>query len=89
METRETTFVLRFSLTTTIPDSLLEQDDFEEDSWLEEWERSLKPVLVRSIFQQLRSFPSWRAHVRNRGISPLDEIEIVLEKDLVTPEPAR
>ncbi|MBI3784585.1 MAG: hypothetical protein HY270_14420 [Deltaproteobacteria bacterium] len=80
MEDREKTFVLRFSLTATIPDSVLDDPDFEEDSWLDEWERGIKPLVVKAVFQQLRSFPSWQTHVRNRGISALDEIEIVLEK---------
>jgi hypothetical protein len=82
METREKTFTLRFSLTAQIPDGLWEQDDFEEDDWLNEWEVAIKPGVLRAVFHHLRSFPLWQAHVRNRGISPLDEIEIAIERDM-------
>ncbi len=80
METRDKTFVIRFSLTADIPDALWEDDDFDEDTWLEEWEAGIKPGLIRAMFTHLRSFPNWEAHIRNRGISPLDEIEIVLQR---------
>lgn len=80
METREKTFTIRFSLTADIPDALWEDDEFEEDSWLDEWEGAIKPGLIRAVFSHLRSFPNWEAHIRNRGISPLDEIEIALQR---------
>ncbi len=80
METRNKTFLIRFSLTADIPDTLWEDDDFDEDTWLEEWEAGIKPGLIRAMFAHLRSFPNWEAHIRNRGISPLDEIEIVLQR---------
>ncbi len=80
MESRDKTFVLRFSLTAKIPEALWDDDDFEGDEWLHEWEATIKPGLIRTVFAHLRSFPHWDAHVRNRGISPLDEVEIVLER---------
>ena len=80
MDTREKSFNIRFSLITHIPEVLWEDADFEEDEWLTEWEMHIKPGLVRAIFTHLRSFPSWEAHIRNRGMSPLDEIEIVVER---------
>jgi hypothetical protein len=85
MESRDKTFVLRFSLTANIPDALWEDENFEEDEWRGEWEGAIKPGLIRAIFSHLRSFPNWEAHVRNRGISPLDEIEIVLERNFSVP----
>ena len=85
MESRDKTFVMRFSLTATIPDALWEDDDFEEDTWLAEWEGAIKPALIRAVFSHLRSFPNWEAHVRNRGLSPLDEIEIVLARSFSGP----
>lgn len=88
METRENTFTLRFSLTADIPAALWEDDDFEEDEWLNEWEVAIKPGLIRAVFTHLRSFPSWEAHVRNRGISPLDEIEIVVQRSFSAPAKA-
>ena len=80
MERRERTFVLRFTLETRIPAALFEDDDFEEDAWLDEWETALKPGMIRAIFGSLRGVPGWSARVRNRGVSPLDEIEIVVSR---------
>jgi hypothetical protein len=89
METREKTFTIRFSLTADIPDALWEDDEFEEDSWLDEWEGAIKPGLIRALFSHVRSFPNWEAHIRNRGISPLDEIEIALQRSFGPPPKAR
>jgi len=80
MDRREKTFVLRFTLETHIPGALFEDDDFEEDSWLDEWETALKPGVIRAVFASLRGVPGWSARVRNRGVSPLDEIEIVVNR---------
>jgi hypothetical protein len=88
METREKTFTIRFSLTADIPEALWEDDEFEEDSWLDEWEGAIKPGLIRAVFSHLRSFPNWEAHIRNRGISPLDEIEIALQRNFSLPHKA-
>jgi hypothetical protein len=80
MDRREKTFVLRFTLEAEIPATLVEQEDFEEDAWLDEWEMELKPGVIRAVFLQLRAAPGWSARVRNRGISPLDEIEVVVSR---------
>lgn len=85
METREKTFNIRFSLTTDIPEALWEDEDFEEDEWLNEWEASIKPDLIRVVFSHLRRFPNWDARIRNRGISALDEIEVVLRRNCTVP----
>jgi len=85
METREKSFIFRFTLTADIPEALWEDEDFDENAWLEEWEIAIKPGLVRAIFSHLRSFPNWEAHIRNRGISPLDEIEVVVQRNLTAP----
>jgi len=82
METREKTFLLRFTLEAQIPEALFEEEDFEEDAWLDEWEVEIKPGLIRAVFAQLRATPAWSARVRNRGVSPLDEIEIVVTRRL-------
>ena len=75
----EKTFNLRFALEARFPDEY----DGDEDGqlWVKEWENQLKPELVKTVFDCLRRHPAWKAHVRNRGASPLDEIEIALEKD--------
>lgn len=74
------TFTLRFSLVAEIPDHRLEDDDFDEAEWLNEWDVRLKPGLVRAVFTHLRSFENWEAHIRNRGVSPGDEIEVVVTR---------
>ena len=82
METKEKSFTLRFSLAADIPEALWEDEDFEEEEWLSDWEGAIKPGLIRTVFAYLRSFPEWEARIRNRGISPLDEIEIVMQRQL-------
>ena len=85
MDTQEESFTIRFSLAAKIPEALWEDEDFEEDAWLSDWEAQIKPGLIRAVFAHLRSFPNWEAHIRNRGISPLDEIEIAVERRFVLP----
>jgi hypothetical protein len=80
MEFREKVFVLRFTVRAEIPEVLLEDDDFDEDAWLDEWEVGIKPAVIRAVFTQIRAVPGWEAHVRNRGMSPLDEVEIVVTR---------
>ncbi len=79
METKETTFTLRFSLTAEIPEALSEDDDFDEDQWLNEWEVAIKPGLIRACVLASPVLSQLEAHVRNRGVSPLEEIEVVVQ----------
>lgn len=79
MYQEEKTFTLRFSLEAAFPDDYEgEQDNY---LWLKEWEQVVKPDLLKAVFDCLRRHPAWTAHVRNRGLSPLDEIEIAMAKD--------
>lgn len=80
MQSEERSFVLKFNVRAAIPDALLDDDDFDERAFLAEWERSVKPAAVRAVFQALRAFPQWSAHVRNRGAAADDEIEVVVER---------
>lgn len=80
MQSDEHGFLLRFSVRAEIPSALLDDDDFDERAFLDEWERGLKPEVVRAVFQALRGIPGWEAHVRNRGAAAEDEIEIVVER---------
>ena len=80
MESREATFTLRCTLTAEIPDALWEDEDFQENAWLDEWETGIKPGLIRAVFAYLRGFRGWEAHTRNRGRSARDEIEIVMTR---------
>lgn len=82
----ERTFLLRFSLSAEIPADAWDDEDFDGDEWLHEWEGQIKPGLVRAVFTHLRSFDGWNCHIRNRGVSPLDEIEIVVRKEGETKE---
>ncbi|HEY8514864.1 MAG TPA: hypothetical protein VIS07_05035 [Candidatus Binatia bacterium] len=81
MQSEESSFLLRFSVRADLPDALLDDDEFDERSHLVEWERRVKPAVVRAVFEALRAHPEWSAHVRNRGASPEDEIEIVVQRD--------
>ncbi|RMH35220.1 MAG: hypothetical protein D6690_09415 [Nitrospirae bacterium] len=78
MYQEEKTFTVRIALEAQFPDHY----DGEEDAhgWLHDWETQVKPELLKAIFATLRRFPGWTAHVRNRGVSPADEIEIALVK---------
>ena len=82
---KDKSFVLRFSLETEIPPELWEDDEFEEDQWLAEWEARIKPGLIRTVFSHLRSFDGWDAHVRNRGVPSTDEIEVVVTHTIAPP----
>lgn len=79
MYQEEKTFTVRFSLEASFPDDYTGDED--ERNWLHEWETRIKPHLLKSIFESLRNHGGWSSHIRNRGISPADEIEIVVAKD--------
>ena len=78
MVREEKAFALRFTLEAEFPDEY--EGDEDEYKWVKEWEQDLKPAILKLIFDSLRKHSSWKAHVRNRGASPLDEIEIALVK---------
>jgi len=73
------TFNLRFSLEASFPDDY----DGDEDghAWVQDWETRIKPELIKLIFDFLRRHSSWTVHVRNRGLPPVDEIEIAMVRD--------
>ena len=85
MYQEEKTFTLRFSLEASFPDEYEGDDDHH--AWLREWESLIKPHMLKQIFESLRQHPAWTSHVRNRGISSTDEIEIVLARDFSKPIP--
>jgi len=78
------TFILRFTLDAAFRDDY--EGDKDEYEWVKEWEHNLKPALLKIIFDTLRKHSQWKAHVRNRGASPLDEIEIALVKEFTNGE---
>lgn len=87
MYREEQTFTLRFSLEASFP----EEYDGDEDqrAWTGEWEARIKPDILKSVFESLRRHPGWTSHIRNRGKSAQDEIEVVVERDYGTPQPFR
>ncbi|MBA5865913.1 MAG: hypothetical protein GDA67_04350 [Nitrospira sp. CR1.3] len=85
MYQEEKTFMLRFSLEAIFPDDY--EGDEDRYAWMQSWESRIKPHLLKTLFELLRQHQAWNAHVRNRGISPADEIEIVLSRDMSKPEP--
>ena len=76
----EKTFTFRFSLEASFPDEY--DGDEDNGAWLREWEKQIKPELLKLMFDSLRRHRSWKVHVRNRGLSPEDEIEVVMTKDV-------
>lgn len=75
----EKTFNFRFSLEASFPD---DYDGGEDNhAWVQDWEKRIKPELMKVMFDFLRRHSSWTVHVRNRGLSPLDEVEIAITKD--------
>ncbi len=80
MHKTEDSFLLRFSLEVEISDEQLDDDDFDENAWRAEWEQGLKPQVVRAVFDALRKTPEWTSHVRNRGRSTDDEVEVVVRR---------
>jgi hypothetical protein len=83
MYQEEKTFTLRFNLEASFPDDYEGEED--NQAWVHEWETRIKPDLFKVLFESLRQHRSWQTHIRNRGKSPEDEIEIVLERDCSTP----
>ncbi|OQW34020.1 MAG: hypothetical protein A4E19_19050 [Nitrospira sp. SG-bin1] len=79
MYQEEKTFTIRFTLEASFPDDYTGDED--ERAWVREWEAGIKPHLLKSVFESLRRHEGWTSHIRNRGASPADEIEIVLAKD--------
>ncbi len=78
MYQEEKTFNLRFQLEAQFP----EEYDGDEDAhvWVHDWETRIKPEIIKAVFTALRQAPSWSAHIRNRGMSAVDEVEIVMGK---------
>ena len=74
----EKTFNLRFHLEAQFP----EEYDGDEDAhaWEYDWDTRIKPEIIKAVFEALRNAPSWSSHIRNRGKSSADEIEIAMMK---------
>jgi hypothetical protein len=85
MYQEEKSFAMNFTLEASFPDDY----EGEEDNkvWVREWEALIKPEIVKLVFEALRRHPGWTSHIRNRGASPADEIEVVLARDFSKPRP--
>jgi hypothetical protein len=84
MYQEEKAFILRFSLEASFPDDYEGEED--NQAWVREWEARIKPDLLKVLFESLRQHQAWQAHIRNRGKSPEDEVEIVLARDFSKPQ---
>jgi hypothetical protein len=84
MYQEEHAFTFRFNLETSFPDDYEGEED--NRAWMREWETRIKPDLLKVLFDSLRRHRAWQAHIRNRGKSPEDEIEIVLTRDYSQPQ---
>jgi len=78
----EKQFCLRFSLEAEFSEDYEGEDD--NYVWLRDWDQRIKPDLLKIVFESLRRHPSWTVHVRNRGVSPQDEIEIAMTRNLAS-----
>jgi hypothetical protein len=87
MHREEKTFTLRFSLEAVFPETY--EGDEDQLAWTREWEAHIKPQVLKQVFESLRQRPGWTSHIRNRGISSADEIEIVVSRDYSHPVPFR
>jgi len=85
MYREEQSFTLRFSLEASFPENYGGEED--QRAWTGEWEARIKPDMLKTVFESLRRHPGWVSHIRNRGKSAMDEIEIVVEKDFGKPLP--
>ena len=85
MYQEEKTFALHFTLEASFPDDY--PGDEDERKWVGEWEARIKPQLIKSVFESIRQHGGWASHIRNRGASPADEIEIVITRDFSKPLP--
>ena len=85
MYQEEKTFRLRVTLEASFPDEYDGEED--ESNWVREWEARMKPQLIKSVFDSLRQQRGWSSRIRNRGLSPTEEIEIVVSKDFSRPVP--
>jgi hypothetical protein len=83
MYQEEKSFTLRFTLEASFPDDY--EGDEDNRAWTREWEALIKPAVLKAVFETLRQQPGWTSHIRNRGMSPSDEIEIVLARDFSKP----
>ena len=83
MYQEEKAFVLRFSLEASFPDEY--EGDEDDLAWVREWESTIKPEMLKQVFDSLRRHPAWTSHVRNRGRASTDEIEIVVSRDFSKP----
>lgn len=81
----EKTFTLRFTLEASFPDDY--EGDEDHHAWVREWDARMKPNVLKLVFESLRQHPGWAAHIRNRGASPTDEVEVVLARDFSKPRP--
>jgi len=79
MYQEERIFTLTFTLEASFPDDYEGEED--NKAWVREWEAHIKPQMLKLVFESLRQHPGWTCHVRNRGASPADEIEVVLARD--------
>lgn len=79
MYQEEKTFSLKFTLEASFPDDYEGEDDSR--AWVREWEARIKPEVLKRVFEALRQHPGWTSHIRNRGLSPADEVEVVLARD--------
>lgn len=80
VHSEDRTFLLRFTVEARFPDDY----DGDEDgyAWTRDWEGVIKADVLKAVFGALRRHPGWTAHVRHRGASAQDEVEVAVTKEI-------
>jgi hypothetical protein len=72
-------FVVRIELSAEFDESY--DGDADGYAWLEDWRARVRPRLLRTVIEQLRSEPFFEAVPVSRGQDPEQEIEIAVRFD--------
>lgn len=74
----EREFVIRLRLSAEFDDAYEGDDD--GFAWHQEFDRTLRPQLVRELFRVLQAQASFKVTPTNRGLDSHEELEITLER---------
>jgi hypothetical protein len=69
-------FTIRIELSAEFAEDYEGDDD--GNAWLERWKDTVRPKVVRAVFDALRSDPSFEAIPTSRGASPDENVEIAV-----------
>lgn len=73
----EKEFVLRFTVTAQFGDDEDPEDD--DYAWAAKWDEQVRSAVLQSVFAALKGQKAFDFRVLNRGKSPDEEVELLLE----------